>query len=463
MSAEAGGGESCLSKESGTTTSQLESHGLEYQLGIYDFQLPGLGDPGEMCGSNRVPEKKAVCPNGDAVRYVPMLCRRVECPDCYSDWSRERAFSIAVEIEARARQLGERPHALFASVEPDDVRSMDAINQKLFRRFYRRFEKNESQKVRCEHFEHTVENCSECYTERNRCSNAGSRGHRISECPKCSTKKIRCKYANKSHCVEDCSDCYTNVSEFGGYGFFHHCRIKRPRKEGLRRCGYGDRGNKGGLWTGVRDDALDLGDWRKYVKWGPHLHSIGFPGHIEPHKGDDFLIRKYDNLEDAESVVAHIRYLLSHGAVRERDGECRMTRPFGSFHHGSSEWKGAENELSETEYNNLASEIAQLIGMEWDKDERELVYQDSGECPECGESKSNFIDIRDVPGEMDHTVSMSEPFTDNLDIEAREFFREIVEILHTASDPRIFDGDIDHPNSVAKWVDDDPPPGNAER
>jgi hypothetical protein len=99
-----------------------------------------MGEPSEICGKDRLPEKKAICPNGDAVRYEPHLCRKVECPDCYAREDRERAFELAVNIEGVATLRDERPHALVFSTPPSESSeySIDDINTKLMRRGRRR-------------------------------------------------------------------------------------------------------------------------------------------------------------------------------------------------------------------------------------------------------------------------------------------------------------------------------------
>lgn len=137
-------GESCPSKDSPTTPSSSQSNFDSRidarRLSVGDFELPGMGEPGPDCGTDRMPEKNAICPSGDAVRYEPLRCRRVACPDCYLSEDREQAFRICVGLEAVARDRGERPHTLVFSVPPGEGRrfSIDDINTQLFRRGYRR-------------------------------------------------------------------------------------------------------------------------------------------------------------------------------------------------------------------------------------------------------------------------------------------------------------------------------------
>jgi hypothetical protein len=58
---------------------------------------------------------------------------------------------------------------------------------------------------RCDAADHAVSECPDCYTERVRCDDAGTRGHSVEDCPDCKTHKIRCGAVD--HTVGDCPDC----------------------------------------------------------------------------------------------------------------------------------------------------------------------------------------------------------------------------------------------------------------
>lgn len=357
------------------------------RLYLRDFELPGLGEKGPDCGKNKLPHENTFCPELKGIRYEPLKCKRVECPDCYNNWAIERTFKIVVEIEAYARKNEERPHALTFSVPPKKSEgwSIKEINTSLFRRGYRR--------------------------GRDKC----------------------------------------NIN--GGYAFFHPARVTKPRKKQLERLGYGSSGDKGGWWRGVRNDAKGLGDWRKYVKWGPHVHNIGFPEVIKPHEGDDFVIHKYDVLDNLESVVKHTRYLISHTGVLKGNGEMRCTRPWGLFHHANKNWDGAKEELSSDYYKELCKEVAEMIGMEWNEEEG-LIPPDEDECPVCGYHRGEHLDLYDIFGATAKKWQGGLELWNSLSKEEREFFSDIKEKLSQENQPIIFMDNLDPPNSLGIWEDE---------
>lgn len=391
------GGESCSTKASGTRGGQqtdettLDEHGVDEQLTRWDWILPGLGESGPKCEADAVPPGNAICPNGDSMRYEPLRCRRVECPNCYKDEQVERLFRITVELEAYAKFHDERPHAVVASVPEKaiDGWTYEKLNTSLCRRSYRRMRR------------------------------------------KCDI--------------------------VGGYAVLHPWRVRKGVKQGLRRRGYGPGGDKGGYWAGIRGDVLDRGDARKYAKFSPHLHNIGFPEWIEPHEGDDFLVRKYDELEGTHDVVRHARYLLSHRGVRDGDDVGRSVRPWGAFHHASEEWGGAEEELDEAAYTHLCKQVAEVLGYSWDEEEG-LVHPETANCPECGVSVDKFHDLRDLPDLVDGYGRMGEPWVEQLETEQREFFSGLFDEWRDSLDEDgrgvELDG-LEVPDSVTVWSVDD--------
>jgi hypothetical protein len=390
------GGESCFREASGTRgggKTDLEEFGLEYRQGKYDWMLPGLGEPGEDCGKNRVPERNTVCPNGDSIRYEPLNCKKVECPDCYQGEQIERTFKIALEVEARAKVLDERPHAVVFSVPPDKARTWtyERLNTSLFRRGYRRMRK---------------------------------------------------------------------VGIDGGYAMFHPCRVQEARKKQLRRKGFGPGGSKGGYWNGVREDVLDLGDWREYSKFGPHGHNIGFPERIDPHESDDFLVKKYASLDTLDDLIGHIRYLLTHRGVRNGEDVSRSVRSWGAFHHGSDNWMGAKEELSKLEYSSLAQKIAGKLGKKWNPETEELETESEHECPECGTPLSDFYSLHDLPEKMQSQVG-EKPWINELDIEKRSFVKRLMAewryVINNEDKNHIVLDDLDPPDSVETWSIEDMP------
>ena len=352
-----------------------------------------MGKPSEICGKDRLPEKKAICPNGDAVRYEPHLCRKVECPDCYAREDRERAFELSVAVEGVAMMRDERPHALVFSTPPSESSgySIDDINTKLMRR-----------------------------------------GRRRSR--------------NKSNVL-------------GGVSVVHPARIPDDIKSALRAYGYGANGPNGGLWEGVRADALGLLDWRRYAEYSPHGHSVGFPEYIEPHEGQDFIVSKYTTLDEPKNVVRHIRYLMSHRGVWRGDGQFTSIRRWGMFHHASKDYIDIEAELERETYVSLCERVADAMGAAWSESEGLHYPDDEGDCcPACGTSKENFIALWDLPRLASSKNQGGQEWINRLSDGQRAFFEELIEILHHDGSPIIERGDVIHPDDVSVWIDGDRPP-----
>jgi hypothetical protein len=104
------------------------------------------------------------------------------------------------------------------------------------------------------------------------------------------------------------------------------------------------------------------------------------------------------------------------------------------------------------------------MGGEWTPEEG-LHYpeQDRGECPNCGAPKREFVDLWDLTRLASSKWQGGQEWMDRLTDSQRRFFGEIIEILHHESAPRLYRGDVVHPDDVAVWVDGDqdrPPPGS---
>ena len=364
-------------------------------LSLEDFELPGLGEPGESCGKNRLPETNTVCPNGDAVRYEPNLCRRVECPDCHAREDRDRVFELSVQLEGMARLRGERPHALVMSPEPEEAPnySIKNINEQLNRRGRRRAKRK--------------------------------------------------------------------MGALGGVSMVHPARILEAVQDRLRVEGYASGGAKGSLWDGVGEDALSLGDWRNYCYYYPHVHSLGFPTYLDEHTGE-FVINKYDTLEDTESVVNHLEYLMSHRGVWNGPDQFTAVRRWGMFHHASKNYVDVEAELGESRYQQVCEDVAGELGGEWSEDDGFHYHEESEQCPECGTPKREFVDLWDLSRLASESWQGGGEWKEQLSDGQWAFFEEIIEILHNTREPKIFLGDLQHPDDVEAWVDGDIPPPESE-
>jgi hypothetical protein len=245
----------------------------------------------------------------------------------------------------------------------------------------------------------------------------------------------------------------------GGVSVVHPARLKHDIKTALRAHGYGASGDEGGLWEGVRADALELLDWRRYAKYEPHGHSIGFPELIGEHSHESFVINKYDVLEAASNVVAHVRYLMSHRGVWRGDGQFTSVRRWGMFHHASGDYIDVEEALERDAYEDVCERVADAMGAAWSETEG-LHYPEKGEpcCPACGTSKANFIALWDLPRLASSKNQGGQEWINRLSDSQREFFDELMAILHHDGAPIIERGDIPHPDDVAPWIDGDRPP-----
>jgi len=73
----------------------------------YPFVLPGLGVRGSKCQC-----KKAwgIGIDGTKIGYIPLNCKRIECPECYLSWVKDKVFDVVFKIEAWSLLHGnERP------------------------------------------------------------------------------------------------------------------------------------------------------------------------------------------------------------------------------------------------------------------------------------------------------------------------------------------------------------------
>ena len=123
----------------------LEKFGLKptvkktvHYVGDYSFAIPGLGHSGPKCLHQRLSH---FSDNGSEARFSLLHCKRIECPNCWTDWKKRLVFDVALRVEAYARSIGKRPYSVIMSVPPDKVRdrwSWDLVNTSLFRRGIRR-------------------------------------------------------------------------------------------------------------------------------------------------------------------------------------------------------------------------------------------------------------------------------------------------------------------------------------
>lgn len=165
-----------------------------------------------------------------------------------------------------------------------------------------------------------------------------------------------------------------NIGINGGYALFHPFRLTERAKKELEADGWGSGDTDAGYWKGVREDALNWGYWRKYVKFSPHLHTVVF-GEPEKHKGGDYIIRFKDSSGKPEPMsldrlIGYLFYIVTHVGVCG-EFQTRVTRSFGDIYN-----LDPKEVLNEDEFNELARVIAEKIGMVWDAENGELTYGD---------------------------------------------------------------------------------------
>lgn len=121
----------------------------------------------------------------------------------------------------------------------------------------------------------------------------------------------------------------SDIGMIGGAVVFHPCRINKDILEQLRPLN--KKGDSGGFWRLIHENALGFDSWRDYVYWSPHFHIIGFMPEIKI-KSDDlfeatgyvYKVVKYKTGKSKAgvelykpqipSVAAVAHYLLTHHA-----------------------------------------------------------------------------------------------------------------------------------------------------
>lgn len=182
----------------------------------------------------------------------------------------------------------------------------------------------------------------------------------------------------------------------GGVGICHPFRIKAGIKEMFNKEGVKDH-----FFAAAKKDVLKLGSWRDYVKFGYHEHSIGFPGYFDQHEDHEFVIKKYTVLEDLESVVKHLLYLIGHsGVVKTGSGTKDSIRWWGVLNGNSKipdeydEDGYCEDDLSLKERDKIRVEIEKILdGLDYLKKKEKRVTA----CPITGMPVENFFPAAMLP------------------------------------------------------------------
>ena len=195
------------------------------------FKIPGTGSITDVknCGTWKT---SAACSNdpGHFTRHFKNSCGNPLCPECYGSWISKAANRIAQRLRGYIREANNGQFTLddtpLAAWHKDNTRYLN-------------------------HYVVSPRKDEICFDW--------------------SYQKIRqvgMKMARR-------------MGVTGGEGFFHPYRVIKPIKIRLKylcrettRMTEDEQERK--FWELIRDDALKLGSWQKYVEWSPHYHIIGF-------------------------------------------------------------------------------------------------------------------------------------------------------------------------------------------
>jgi hypothetical protein len=194
----------------------------------------------------------------------------------------------------------------------------------------------------------------------------------------------------------------------GGYRIPHPYRIRDCWEPWLRQVGYGGRGldgREGSFWDGVREDALKLGDWRRYVGHGLHTHWIGVAGQRgtpDARLEDSDFYRRFDDADTVADAFRVSRYLLGHAAPPEGT---RVAGQFGDTH--PSALKNPKKRLEELrpEKGGCALEVVaekaveDVLNVVLGKQGRDGEDEPDRCCPECGGDE--YVIVWDLETELE--------------------------------------------------------------
>ena len=112
-----------------------------------------------------------------------------------------------------------------------------------------------------------------------------------------------------------CADVDKKAGILSSAQVFHLYKIRKEIRETLVPLLKSD---GEGLWDLVRNDALGLGKFERYVYVAPHTHSVGFgftPNGKDVYEKSGWFIKNKGRLSNDEDIFRVVRYALSHCAV----------------------------------------------------------------------------------------------------------------------------------------------------
>lgn len=207
----------------------------------------------------------------------------------------------------------------------------------------------------------------------------------------------------------DACDVAKDAGITGGFRVPHPYRIRDTAKAKLRGEGYGEWGENGSLWDGVREDPCEVG-WRQYVEGGLHTHFIGWTGqrgtvdaNVDETPEGVVLERFGANRETGDPDTVRelhrvCRYPLTHAAAPE--DAPRVTNRFGDA-HGAAKQR-ADNILKELTRGGVkGADLVDQADRAVDHVLDEILGEDSGDgemqCPACqGRDWMSIWDARDL-------------------------------------------------------------------
>ncbi|GAI72406.1 unnamed protein product, partial [marine sediment metagenome] len=159
------------------------------------------------------------------------------------------------------------------------------------------------------------------------------------------------------------------------------------------------------MWKLIRERVQRGERLGEFVKLGPHSHAIVF-GDPRAHSCDDFVLAFRDDdsgvpkkLETSKDVVGFLFYLATHTGVLNhlrkyrRGVQRRKTHTIRAF--GCARARAIEL-LPPAEYEALAKEIAELLGMEWV--DGELRYPASVKDFDTSDAGIEWIPLHELGG-----------------------------------------------------------------
>ena len=197
-----------------------------------EYGIPGTGELGELC---LFVKGYMSCPGGHYTKPIKYSCQRVECPECYINWSSKAARRITDVLRGAQDAYRNSGNQM---IDSTDWQQMIKERRKVRR------------------INHFVLSPDKNWLKDGECLN--------------SVYKRLYLFLKR------------NGMFTGGFVVYHPYRIKGPIRVELQQMIKNDalKVNReyGGLWDMVHKNVLGLCSWRDYVYFSPHFHLLSFGG-----------------------------------------------------------------------------------------------------------------------------------------------------------------------------------------